>query len=104
MVTYVEGFNSLEDVDFSAFQIIEITVEIEQTPDSLCNELTDGELPNGIGEIGLDSTLVKCFDAENPCFTDGIPVKDDEPNQCNFAVFGANSYGDSVIIRGCCNF
>lgn len=98
VVTYEENFNGVEDVDFSAFQTIEITVEIERTPDSVCNELTDGTLPNGIGVLGLDSTLVKCFDAENPCFADGIPVKDDEPNQCSFAVFGANSYGDSIII------
>jgi hypothetical protein len=78
--------------------VADITFEREQTPDSLCYELTDGTLPNGIGVLGLDSTLVKCFDAENPCFADGIPVKDDEPNQCSFAVFGANSYGDSIII------
>lgn len=71
----------------------------QNTPDDVCNDVTDGQFPNGIGEVGLDTVLVKCFDAENSCFADGVPVKSNDPTTCSFAVIAANSYGDTLIVQ-----
>jgi hypothetical protein len=78
---------------------VSFTFTDERTPDDVCNDATDGRYSNGIGEVGLDTVLVKCFDAEDPCFADGIPVKDEDPTQCSFAVIGANSFGETFIIN-----
>ena len=71
----------------------------QNTPDDVCNDVTDGQFPNGIGVIGLDTVLVKCFDAEDPCFADGVPVKSNDPTTCSFAVIAANSFGDTMIVQ-----
>jgi len=43
--------------------------------------------------------MVKCFVATDPCFDDGVPMKEDGPTQCSFAVIGGSMFGDTVIIQ-----
>lgn len=68
------------------------------TPSEFCNSFSDGQFPDGIGVVESDNVLVKCFDASDPCFTAGIPMKSDVPTQCSFGVVGGSVFGDSVII------
>jgi hypothetical protein len=73
---------------------------IEDTPNEICAALTLGEFPNGIGFVDMESNvMVKCFDADDPCFDDGVPMKEDGPTECSFAVIGGSIFGDTVIIQ-----
>ena len=72
---------------------------IPRTPDDTCLAATGGLLPNGVGIVGLDTVLVKCFDAADPCFAVGVPVAATVPTPCTFGVVGANSFGDTLIVQ-----
>ena len=52
----------------------------------------------GIGVVG-DLTLVKCFDLNDPCFDEGVPVKSDGPTTCVFLIFAQNFTGQNVILK-----
>ncbi|GEM_PF-3637449 len=52
----------------------------------------------GVGVVG-DITLAKCFNLNDPCFAQGVPVKSDGPTTCEFVIFYINTTGENVILK-----
>jgi len=53
----------------------------------------------GIGVVEDGITLVKCFDTQDPCFAEGVPVKSDESTTCTILVLMINTSGQNVILK-----
>ena len=48
--------------------------------DAFCNTSTGTMFPNGVGNSdGATFIAVKCFDASDPCFDLGVPLKATDP-------------------------
>ncbi len=52
----------------------------------------------GVGVVG-EITLAKCFNLNDPCFAQGVPVKANGPTTCEFLIFYINTTGENVILK-----
>ena len=53
----------------------------------------------GVGDFDDGISLVKCFNLNDPCFDEGVPVKSNEPTTCEFIIFYTNTTGQNVILK-----
>ena len=53
----------------------------------------------GLGDFDEGLSLAKCFNVNNPCFADGVPIKSDGPTTCVFAIAAENLTGQKVILK-----
>jgi len=53
----------------------------------------------GIGDFDEDISLAKCFNLNDPCFAEGVPVKSDGPTTCEILVLYLNLTGENVILK-----
>jgi len=53
----------------------------------------------GIGDFDEDLSLAKCFNLNDPCFAEGVPVKSNVPTTCTILVLYLNLTGENVILK-----
>jgi len=53
----------------------------------------------GIGDFDEGLSLAKCFNLNDPCFAEGVPVKSDVPTTCTIVVVYLNLTGQNVILK-----
>ena len=53
----------------------------------------------GVGDFDDGISLVKCFNLNDPCFAEGVPVKSNEPTTCEFIIFYTNTTVQNVILK-----
>jgi len=53
----------------------------------------------GIGDFDAGISLAKCFNLNDPCFAQGVPVKSNGPTTCEFVIFYINTTGENVILK-----
>ncbi len=57
--------------------------------------------PGWVGIVDFDDgiSLAKCFNLNDPCFAEGVPVKSSEPTTCVIAIVAQNLTGQNVILK-----
>jgi hypothetical protein len=53
----------------------------------------------GIADFDVGISLAKCFNLDDPCFAEGVPVKSDGPTTCVIAIVALNLTGQNVILK-----
>jgi len=65
--------------------------------DAFCLDAFGALAPNGVGSSdGATFIAAKCFDATQPCFNPGVPLKATDPTTCVFIVVGLGA-GEIIL-------